>query len=293
MERSYPFLKFKWVALGISTSLFLFFLAGTIINGGFNMGVDFVGGIKIITSFDKGVDEGSIRSALKEFSPSVQRIGSDEKNNFIISTKAIAGKVSSADITEKIKSILTAKYKNVVFLSVENVGPAIGDFLKKSAGKLILISLILMSVYLSFRFEIKYAAGAMVALVHDIAISLVFCGFAGVEMNVPVIAAFLTIFGYSVNDTIIIFDRIRENVNTQTKISYPDLINKSINQTLTRSILTSLTTLFAVIALYVLGGEGLNDFALVLLIGIFVGTYSTLYVASPTLLIWDRVFKKK
>jgi preprotein translocase SecF subunit len=292
LERTIKFLKYKWVAIGFSLTLFAVFTAGTIVNGGFNMGVDFVGGVKIIAEFDTGVDEAKIRTALSQYGPSVQRIGQDDNNQFIISIKLS----KSVDMTEEKIEILKAdilkNFTKAEFLSVENVGPAIGDFLKKSAVKLIIIALVLMSLYLAFRFELKFSAGAMLALVHDILIAVVFCGFAGVEINVPVIAAFLTVFGYSVNDTIVIFDRIRENINMQTKISMNDLIDRSINQTLKRSIITSLTTLFSVFALYLLGGDGINEFALVLLVGISVGTYSSIFIASPVLLWWERFAKK-
>ena len=288
MTRIINFLKFRWIALALSLIMVVVFGAGTIIKDGLNMGVDFVGGVKIIGKFEQGVDEKKIREVLDEFNPTVQQIGADVKNEYIISTKLTSGKETSEKDSEKIKSILAARLQNVEILSEENVGPAIGDFLRKSAIKLFVVALTLMALYLAFRFEFKYSIGAMGALVHDIGITMLFCGMTGIEFNIPVVAALLTIFGYSVNDTIVVFDRIRENVQMKTKQSSIDIINTSISQSISRTMLTSLTTLFAVLALYLLGGEGLNDFAQVLLFGIFIGTYSSMYVASPLLLVWEK-----
>ena len=289
MDRKIPFLKYRPLALTLSAILFAVFLAGTVKNSGFTLGVDFAGGSKLTVAFEKGVDESSIRSTLSVYNPIVQRIGSGERNEFIISTSLQDEGEDSPGIVYELREILSAEYENVEFLSVENVGPAIGAYLTKSALKLILIAVILMSLYLAFRFEVKYAVGAVAALLHDLGLVILFIGFAGVEINIPVVAALLTVFGYSVNDTIVIFDRIRENVNLESKTTLPDLVNMSINQSIVRTLITSLTTLIAVVSLYILGGEGINEFALVLIVGIAVGTYSSIYIASPVLLWWEKV----
>jgi len=292
LERVISFLNYRFIALSFSAIMLIIFGAGTVINGGLNMGVDFVGGVKIIAKFEKKINEAAIRNALKDLNPMVQQIGQEDKNEFIISAILSDSGKESADESERVKNILISSFQNVKFLSVENVGPAIGDFLKKSAVKLFLVALILMTIYLSFRFEFKYSIGTMAAIMHDILITVAFCGMTGLEINIPVIAALLTIFGYSVNDTIVIFDRIRENVQIQSKQTFIEVINRSVTQSISRTLLTSLTTLFAVFALYLLGGEGLNDFAMVLLFGIFIGTYSSIYVASPVLLAWEKIFLK-
>ncbi len=289
LKSTIDFLKYRWIAIGFSLTLFIVFMTMTVYRGGINMGVDFVGGVKIIGKFSKGIDEGKIREVLKDYNPMIQQIGADDKYEYIISTKLKTDKETSEIESEKIKRTLAEKFQNVEFLSVENVGPAIGDFLKKSALKLFFVAIILMAVYLAFRFEFKYSIAAMAAIVHDITLCFMFCGFTGIEFSVPIVAALLTIFGYSMNDTIVIFDRIRENIQLQTKTNYLDLVNKSITQSLSRTLLTSLTTLFAVLALYLIGGEGINDFAQVLLFGIVIGTYSTVYLASPVLVAWERI----
>jgi len=292
LKRVINFLKFRYIALGVSVLLFIVFTSGTIAQGGFNFGIDFVGGVKIIAKFEKSVKEKDIRNALVKYKPLVQQIGEDSLNEYIISTKLKEGDKGSENSLEDVKKILSTAFSDIEFLSEENVGPAIGDILKKDAIKLFLVAMILMTIYLSFRFEFKYSVGTMAAIVHDIALSVGFIGFTGVEMNVPVVAALLTIFGYSVNDTIVIFDRIRENVQVKSKMTFLDTINKGISQSINRTLLTSLTTLFAVLALYLLGGAGLNEFAMVLLFGIFVGTYSSLYIASPILVSWEKRFSK-
>jgi preprotein translocase SecF subunit len=296
LEKTIDFLKYKYVAFAFSLILLCIFIIGTVSRGGMVYGIDFAGGTKIVAQFkDPAVNEGSIREALSEYSPTVQQIGEAAKNEYIITFKLIASKsdnkVPGAELEKqsRIKADLNAKFPGVVIESEENVGPAIGAFLKKSAIKLFVIALILMTLYLTFRFEFKYSMGTMGALVHDVVLSLAFCGFAGVEISIPVIAALLTIFGYSVNDTIVIFDRIRENTQVKSKEIFSEVVNKSITQSVSRTLLTSLTTLFAVMSLYLLGGDVLNDFALVLLFGIFIGTYSTVYLASPILTGWEKM----
>lgn len=289
MDKAINFLKYRYIVFTVSLVLIVGFTAGTVLRGGLNFGIDFVGGVKIIAEFEEEVNESDIRSVLAAYNPTVQQIGEESRNEFIIATKLGKGEAAGADV---IQGRLQEKYSGVSFLSVENVGPTIGGILKKEALKAILIAVMLMMVYLSFRFEIKYSVGAMAALLHDTFLAVVFCGVTGIEIDIPIIAAILTIFGYSVNDTIVIFDRIRENATTHTRITYDEVINRGVTQSISRTLLTSLTTLFSVAALYFIGGRVLNDFAQVLLFGIFVGTYSSIYIASPVLLGWERMRAK-
>ncbi len=150
------------------------------------------------------------------------------------------------------------------------------------------MAVILMSIYLAFRFEFKYSVGGMVCLFHDMVISIAFCGFMGIEFDIQILAALLTLYGYSINDTIVIFDRIRETNQLKSKITFDDVINKAITQTLSRTILTGVTTLFALFVLFFFGGEALHNFAFVMLFGILIGTYSSIYVASPAVLWWEK-----
>jgi preprotein translocase SecF subunit len=285
-------LKYRYIAIAISAVVFIVFLSVTISRGGFNMGVDFVGGVKLVAQFDRSISEHKIRKALSKYHPMIQQVGAPEKNQYIISTKLRSAGESSVKESEEISSELTKNFKNVNILSSENVGPAIGDLLKKSAIKLFLIALALMIVYLAYRFEFKYAAGILMALLHDVTLSFFFCGFANIEINVPVLAAILTIFGYSSNDTIVIYDRVRENLQIASKQTFNYIIDKSITQTLSRTFLTSLTVLFSVLVLYLYGGEEISDFALVMLFGLVSGTYSTIYIASPVMLAWEKIASK-
>jgi preprotein translocase subunit SecF len=294
LERIIGFLQYRFVAIALSFLLFIFLLTATIINGGVNWGIDFVGGVKIIAHFDKDVSIAQIRDVLSDngIKSMVQNIGTGAKNEFIISTKLLSKGESSEQSFDILKGVLSKNFKKIEYLSIETVGPAIGDFLKREAFKLFSIALIMMALYLSFRFEVKYAIGAVAALIHDISLAVVFCGLMQLEINIPIIAAILTIFGYSANDTIVVFDRIRENVQVKSKQTFLEVINKSISQSISRTLLTSLTTLFAVFALYLLGGDVINDFALIILFGIFVGTYSSIYIASPVVLGWERFSSK-
>lgn len=298
MEKTINFLKYKYIAIGASWAFIILLTIGTIATGGFNYGIDFVGGYKVIAKFkDSSVNEGVIRKALADFAPTVQKIGDESKNQYIIITKLDSGAVSavksSSDQTtyskyELMKKTLNEKFTGVSIDSEETVGPAIGEYLRKSAWKLTMLAVILMSIYLAFRFEFKYAVGGMVCLFHDMAMSIAFCGIMGIEINIQVLAALLTLYGYSINDTIVIFDRIRETDQLRGKTTFDDVINKAITQTLSRTLLTGVTTLFAVLVLFLIGGEALHDFSFVLLFGILIGTYSSVYIASPAVLAWEK-----
>jgi len=167
-----------------------------------------------------------------------------------------------------LKKSLSEKFSGVTFESEEIVGPAVGEYLRKSAWQLTIMAVVMMSIYLAFRFEVKYAVGGMISLFHDMAMSIAFIGIMGIEVNIQVLAALLTLYGYSINDTIVIFDRIRETDQLRGKTTFDDVINKAITQTLTRTLLTGVTTLFAVLVLFLVGGEALHDFSFVILFGI-------------------------
>jgi len=266
--------KTKYNADGIANSL----------RSGFK-NIDILSGISILALFEKPVDEANVKALVKEFGVIVARSEHAAKQGYVFYKVAF-------DESEKIKTDLAKTFKNIDVMSVENVGPAVGSYLRKSAFKLIFMAIGIMTIYLAYRFELRYAVGAMVALLHDITLATAFCGVAGIEFNIPIIAALLTIFGYSVHDTIIIFDRIREDTRIETKMSFVDLINKAITQTLSRTIITVLLTLYSVIALWLLGGEGISDFALVLLFGFIIGSYSSIYQAAPVVLWWEKFIKK-
>jgi preprotein translocase subunit SecF len=175
-------------------------------------------------------------------------------------------------------------------LGVENVGPQIGEELRQKGILAVLLSMLGMMVYIWLRFELRFGVGALMATIHDVLVTLGFYALAGFEFNLTTIAAFLTLVGYSVNDTVVIFDRVRENMRRSRRVPLVEVMNRSINQTMSRTVLTSGTTLLAVGALLIFGGDVLRGFAFVLTIGVFVGTYSSIYIASPFALLWEQLF---
>jgi preprotein translocase subunit SecF len=171
---------------------------------------------------------------------------------------------------------------------VEMVGPQVGKDLRSKGIKALLYAMIGILVYISWRFEFRFAVGALVALIHDVVITLGVFSLFGKEIDLPIIAAFLAIIGYSLNDTIIVYDRIRENLAKHNKESFSFVVNRSINDTLSRTLMTSGTTLLVVLALFVLGGGVIHNFAFAMLVGVLIGTYSSIFVASPLLVFWEQ-----
>jgi preprotein translocase subunit SecF len=290
-ERVINFLKFRYLAFGISIGLAILFIAASYFKGGYVLGIDFLGGVKVIARFDTGVDSAKIRNAFSgsNISAQIQQVGEEEHNEYIITTKLLVKEESAEKSFEIIRNVLLKEFPTVNIVSTETVGPAVGDLMKKTAIYSMIMALVLMIVYLTFRFEFKFSIGVLIAVLHDVILCALFCGIAGIEMSTSVVAAILTIFGFSVNDTIVIFDRVRENMQVKSKQTFIEIINKSITQTLSRTFITSITVFFTVLALYIFGGEVLRDFALVLLFGLIVGTYSTIYIASPVVITWERL----
>lgn len=293
MKRTIKFLEHRWVGYIITLLMFATFITGTVMRGGFNWGIDFVGGIKVIAHFNTAVRVSEIRQTLEQsgIKGEVQQFGNEENNEFVIMTRLPERRAGEAQLqgVNLIENSLTGAYaNNVRIIGREEVGPAIGDYLKKSAIYLVGWCILLMALYLAFRFETLFSVGAMIMICHDVALSFLFCGFTGVEINIPIIAGVLTIFGYSINDTIIVYDRIRENMAAMAKHSFREIGNKSINQVLMRTILTTWTTLMAVFCLYIIGESVINDFAKLLLFGFSCGVFSTVYVAVPIIYEWKR-----
>ena len=209
---------------------------------------------------------------------SIQQFGEDKE----VIVRSFRGK------TDEIITGLRHKFGEGSFdvMRVETVGPAVGADLRKVAIKALIFAMVGICLYISFRFEFRFAITAIIALIHDVLVSLGIIALTGREISLPVVAALLTVVGYSINDTIVLFDRIREDRKFMRKSGEEEIINTSINQTLSRTVLTSLTTLIVVLALFLFGGKVINDFAFVLLIGILVGTYSSIFIASPLLVDW-------
>jgi preprotein translocase subunit SecF len=295
LERLINFLKYRYFAIGLSFALFVIFSIATYLNGGMNWGVEYNGGVKTTVIFEKGIDISKIRSVLTEsnISANVQQAGNEENNKYIIGIKLQGEGETSEKSYQMVKNALDKGFKKIEVESVSTVGPTMGTYMRNNMFYAVLIALVLIMVYLAFRFEMKYAVGAIVALIHDVILSYVFVGIMGIEFDATVLAALCALAGYSVNDTIVIFDRIRENINIESKQTFGEIINKSVTQMLIRTLLTSVLTLLSVISLFFLGGETLHNFSTVLIFGFIIGCYSTIYIASPVVLWWEKLTTKK
>jgi preprotein translocase subunit SecF len=251
-----------------------------------NYGVDFTGGSLVQLRFDGEVTAGDVRSALGGAqAPPITRFG--EENEFVIRAP-IAEDASIEQVATGIESQVRAAMPNQALevVRTELVGAKVGNELQQKAALAILFSFVTTLVYLAFRFELRFGAAAVIATMHDILVTLGFLALFRVEISLTTVAALLTIVGYSLNDTIVVFDRIRENMGKKgaRKRDPVDVVNQSINETLPRTILTSGTTLAVLFCLLVLGGAVIRDFTLVLILGVIVGTYSSVFVASPALI---------
>ena len=263
---------------------------------GVKYGIDFTGGTSLQIQFEKQMDAGALRNSLSDIgfgSAEIKRIGLPSENEFIIRVEQMEEGTDAALIMEQelVKDFPDNKYD---IRAVTEIGPKIGSELRRAAIFAILFSLFGILIYISWRFEFKYAVGAVIALFHDVLITLGIFSLLDYEISLAVVAAFLTIVGYSLNDTIVVFDRIRENLKILRRETFENLINTSINQTLSRTIITSFTTLIVVFILFVMGGEVIHNFAFALIIGVLIGTYSSIYVASPVIIEWhNRTENKK
>ena len=278
------------IFISMSITLILIGIISLIIKGGPKYGIDFAGGTIVQIKFKKPTKISELRKAMGK-NVSVQSFG-DSGDEFLLrfSQSSADTEALSKDITARlIKSFGKNSYE---IRRIEMVGPKIGKDLRKKGLLAVIVALIGILIYVSVRFEFRFALGAIIALVHDVLITLGMFSILNKEIDLTVLAAFLTIVGYSLNDTIIVYDRIRENMKKYVKGLFGNIINKSINETLSRTILTSGTTLFVVLALFLFGGGVIHDFALALLIGIIVGTYSSIYIASPILLLFEKNKKK-
>jgi preprotein translocase SecF subunit len=287
----------------MSQSRFAYFLSGVLIlaglismllQGGPRLSIDFKGGTMVAVQFTEDMNVNDVRQSMRavliegrshDFSRAeIKHFGSYKD----ISVRLPIGEEQPEDFPQLIvnhlydsfPTVVPADYNNFI-LSIEKVGPKIGAELSGKAVMAIVSALLLILIYISIRFEFKFAVGAIAALAHDILITIGIFSIMDYEISLPIIAAFLTIVGYSLNDTIVILDRVRENVKSMKRTSYSDMVDHSINDSLSRTIITSITTFLVVLILFLFGGEVIHSFAFAMLIGVVVGTYSSMYVACP------------
>lgn len=278
----------KRIALIASLVALLIGVGSLVMKGGPRYGIDFAGGTLVQVKFAQAPDVGQIRNVLADKGMGSAVIQSLGEEKVAIRVKSVEGQVDTA--SDEVFAILVEQYgKDTISLElVEMVGPQVGADMRQKGILSILYAMVGILIYITFRFQFRFALGAITALIHDIMITVGVFSLFGKEFTLPIIAALLTIIGYSLNDTIVVYDRIRENVRRTPKDKLSDVINTSINQTLSRTILTSGTTLLVVLCLFVLGGEVIHDFSFALLVGVIVGTYSSIYIASPILLVGGR-----
>ena len=276
--------------VAIIASLVLIFLGlGTmVLKGGPLYGIDFAGGTLVQLKFAEQPDIGRIRQALDEKGMGAAIIQSLGEEKIAVRVKSEIGQQDT--VSDDIHVALVADFgeDGVSVELVEMVGPQVGADLRRKGMLSIVYAMMGILVYITLRFQFRFALGAIAALVHDVLFTIGVFSVFGKEFTLPVVAALLTIIGYSLNDTIVVYDRIRENMRRSPKDNLAGVVNSSINQTLSRTVLTSGTTLFVVMCLFFFGGEVIHDFSFALLVGVLVGTYSSIYIASPILLLGSK-----
>ena len=277
----------------LSGALILAGIFSLIINNGPKLSIDFKGGTLIAVQYTKPININDLRSQLKnvningqsfDFSTSeIKHFGDNSNVSVRIANLENEPEKFSQNFIDILKNIYPdalPEDKDDFILSIDKVSPKVGSELSGKAIMAIIYAITLILIYISFRFEFTYAIGAIAAIAHDVIITLGVFSILGYEISLSIIAAFLTIVGYSLNDTIVVFDRIRENMKALKRESVVSIVNKSINESLSRTIVTSLTTLFVVLTLYFFGGEVIHYFSFALIVGVLIGTYSSIFVAS-------------
>ena len=280
------FMGARKLALVIS-ALAIIVAIGSFITRGLNFGIDFTGGVLLEVGYEQTADLTAIRNTLAGAGfgdATVQNFGSSQE--VLIRLLQEEGQ-SATEIRDQMLGVLRQESPDVVLRRVEFVGPQVGEELREQGGLAMLFALLMIMAYVTFRFQWKFSIGAVTALVHDVVITVGVFSVLRLPFDLSVLAAVLAVIGYSLNDTIVVFDRIRENFLRIRKTTAADIVNLSINQMLGRTIITSFTTLLVLFALFFLGGETIHAFSLALIIGIVVGTYSSIYIASTTALALD------
>jgi len=291
---NYNFIRWRWHAIALSVIVILAGVAFMWSKGGMPLGIDFKGGTIIILKFNQAVSEDRVRAALDSMPGEkvVQKYGAASANEILVrlpqSVKSEDEALLDRDVKTATDALRAANIGAFEVIGTEVVGPVIGAQLQRKGVFATLFSILGITVYIAFRFRPSFAAGAIVATFHDILVTLAFLAFFGYDLSLNVVAALLTITGYSVNDTIVIFDRVRENFRVMRRDSLEHIVNASVNQTLGRTVITAGATLLSVIALYVFGGEVLKGFAFTMIVGIISGTYSTVFIAAAIAIILSR-----
>jgi len=283
-KQNIDFMGKRQIALVFSLVLITIAI-GSIVARGLSLGIDFTGGTLIEVGYSESANLESVRKALADSGygdSSVQQFGTPR--DILIRLGSNADADSARLSNEVFASLSKAADSEVELRRVEFVGPQVGDELAEDGALAVLVALIAILMYVAMRFEWRFAVGSVIALVHDVIIVVGLFALLQIEFDLPVLAAVLAVIGYSLNDTIVVFDRIRENFRKMRKGEPVEIVNRSLNETLSRTLVTSLTTILVLLALFFLGGEIIHGFAFALLVGVLTGTYSSIYVASTSIL---------
>ncbi len=275
-----PFMKYRRLALGISCVLMVLSL-GLVIAKGLNLSVDYTGGILLQVEFPAAVEVGQVREALAGVGQGQATIQAYSDRGVIVRFQSQSG-----ENRKQVLGALNQRFGKVQVLRLETVGPVVGEELRQQAFVALILALGGILAYMAFRFQFRFGMAAVLSLLHDAILMIGVYSLTGKEVGVSFIAAILTVVGYSLNDSIVVLDRVRENWKELRGKGIVDLVDESVNQTLSRTINTSLTTLLPVLAMYFLGGEVISNFAFAFLVGIVVGTYSSIYIASAVVAEW-------
>jgi preprotein translocase subunit SecF len=289
-----PFTRYRKIAVILSTAVNLAVLIALFVKGP-NLGVDFAGGTVVQLKFQQRVAIPDIRRALETTglgTAVIQDFGEPGSNEYLVRLEKTSVEIGS--MGEQIKKALSDQFGGKFELRrIESVGPKVGEDLRFRGVMSVIAATVMMGVYIWLRFELRFGIGAVIALVHDILVTVGALVLASYEFDLTIVAALLTIVGFSVNDTVVVCDRIRENMRKIRRDSLENIINTSINETLSRTILTTGTALMVLVALYLLGGAVIRPFAFSLLVGFSSGVYSTIFIASPVILLWETGKRKK
>ncbi len=279
-ELRLPFMKYRRIWLTVSI-VCIVISAGLLMTKGLNLSVDFTGGLVLQVKFDSRVDVADIRKSLSSIGQGQAVIQAYDNNDVLIRFQA-----QDEEVRRNVLSALKKDFGGLTVLKIDKVGPVVGKELRNQAVISLVLALLGILLYMAFRFKFRFGVAAVLSLLHDSIIMLGVYSLTGKEVSVSFIAAILTVIGYSLNDSIVVLDRIRENWSSVGKTGIVELVDNSVNQTLARTVNTSLTTLLPVIAMYIFGGEVISNFAFAFLIGIVVGTYSSIYIASSIVAEW-------
>jgi preprotein translocase subunit SecF len=287
---NYDFIKWRWHAIAFSAIIIIAGI-GYGLTKGVPLGIDFSGGTILVVKFEQPVSDDQVRQALVTAIAGeqvIQSYGDAASNQKLIRVPqplSEEGNALDANAKAVIDGLTKANLGKFEVVSQELVGPVVGGDLQRKGAYATLASIIGITIYIGLRFRFAFAIGAIAATLHDVLVTVAFLFFFGYDLSLNVVAAILTITGYSVNDTIVIFDRVRENMRSKRRDSLEKIVNESVNQTLSRTIITAGTTFLAVLALYLFGGEVLEGFAFTMLVGIISGTYSTIFIAAAIAII--------